>query len=83
MVTVAFDQESLSSYVADIYGYPLEVMSLIQACHAGDATQLADWLVTYFEAGVRSFVIRLASLDDPVGMVERFAAEVVPGISGR
>jgi alkanesulfonate monooxygenase SsuD/methylene tetrahydromethanopterin reductase-like flavin-dependent oxidoreductase (luciferase family) len=60
MVTVGFDQESLSRYVAEIYGYPLEVVSIIQACRAGSATELADWLAAYFEAGVRSFVIRLA-----------------------
>ena len=82
MATVAIgdpvsSQEMLERYVPTFYGYPLEIVSLLQACRAGPAATIVDWLREYWEAGARAFVIRLGSLDAPLRQLELLAGEVL------
>lgn len=68
----------LEAYVAEFYGFPLEVVSQIQACHAGSSTKILDILHAYLDAGARSFVLRLASLDAPDHLLDALANTVLP-----
>src|SRR5437588_3152085 len=85
MATVAIgdpvsSQEMLERYVPTFYGYPLEIVSLLQACRAGPAATIVDWLREYWEAGARAFVIRLGSLDAPLRQLELLAGGVLAAL---
>lgn len=70
--------QALEAYVAEFYGYPLEVVSQIQACHAGPGTKILDVLGGYLDAGARAFVLRVASLDAPEHQLDALADTVRP-----
>lgn len=68
----------LARYFEAFYGYPLELVAAIQACIAGTAGEVLDHLRRYWEAGARTFVVRLASLGDTEGQMEAVATRVLP-----
>ena len=84
MVTVAIAddpavaQQDLAMYVPEFYNYPLELVSLLQAMRAGTADDIVDALREYWDAGARTFLIRLASLTDPLAALDVFTSDVVP-----
>lgn len=69
---------ALETYVAAFYGYPLEIVSLIQATHAGPGTKVLEFLRSYWDAGARAFVLRVASLDEPERQLDSLAEAVLP-----
>lgn len=73
--------QALDAYVTEFYGYPLEIVSQIQACHAGPSTQILDILRGYFDAGARLFVLRLASLDAPEKLLDSLAETILPTLN--
>jgi len=73
-------QIAMESYIETFYGYPLEMVSLLQACVSGQASQVVDTLRAYWDAGARVFLLRLASLDDPLGALELAASSVLPEV---
>ncbi len=81
MITIAPDEASLAQYAMGFYGYPLELLSVVQACRHGDAAALAEVIGEYREAGAREFIVRLASIDRPLEALEWFGADVLPLIS--
>lgn len=86
MVTInvgdrASSELALERYVAEFYGYPLEVVSLIQACRAGNADAVLAYLREFWDAGARAFVLRLASLDAPQQQLYALADTVLPVLS--
>jgi alkanesulfonate monooxygenase SsuD/methylene tetrahydromethanopterin reductase-like flavin-dependent oxidoreductase (luciferase family) len=83
MVTVALGkdrsrtQDELDAYVSEFYGYPLELVSALQACSAGTPDEIVDWLHRYWDAGARSFLVRIASLDRSLEQLEVLATDVL------
>jgi alkanesulfonate monooxygenase SsuD/methylene tetrahydromethanopterin reductase-like flavin-dependent oxidoreductase (luciferase family) len=73
-------RRDLEAYVREFYGYPLEAVSLIQACRAGTASQILANLRAYWDAGARAFVLRLASLAEPERQLDAFAQDLLPQI---
>lgn len=73
-------QRDLDAYTREFYGYPLEAVSLIQACRAGTTTQLLADLREYWDAGARSFILRVASLVDPERQLDTLAQDLLPEI---
>jgi probable F420-dependent oxidoreductase len=69
---------ALDTYVNEFYGYPLEAVSLIQAIHAGPSTKVLEFLRSYWDAGARAFVLRVASLDAPEHQLDALADTVLP-----
>jgi alkanesulfonate monooxygenase SsuD/methylene tetrahydromethanopterin reductase-like flavin-dependent oxidoreductase (luciferase family) len=53
-------QTRLDAYLAQYYGRPAAEMRARQACYAGPAQGLADWLRAYAEAGAKALVLRFA-----------------------
>jgi alkanesulfonate monooxygenase SsuD/methylene tetrahydromethanopterin reductase-like flavin-dependent oxidoreductase (luciferase family) len=90
MATIAVDSTGqpsanvLEAYIQTFYGYPLEVVSLIQATFAGSADACASWLRDYWDAGARGFILRLAVPLDTIGgslqHLDLVAREVLPHI---
>jgi alkanesulfonate monooxygenase SsuD/methylene tetrahydromethanopterin reductase-like flavin-dependent oxidoreductase (luciferase family) len=84
MMTIAIGNESaqaqqeLAMYVPEFYNYPLEIVSLLQAMRSGTADEIVDSIREYWDAGARVFLIRLASLADPLGALDVFTRNVVP-----
>jgi alkanesulfonate monooxygenase SsuD/methylene tetrahydromethanopterin reductase-like flavin-dependent oxidoreductase (luciferase family) len=79
-------RSSLDSYMLAYYGVPAEVMREMQACHAGTAESMMEWLKGYVEAGARHLIVRLAhpSLDDYEGRLREIAAatrEIITSLS--
>lgn len=58
--SAAQSQADLDAYMHGYYGLPVEVMSRVQACHAGTEDTAADWICEYASAGARHIVVRLA-----------------------
>jgi alkanesulfonate monooxygenase SsuD/methylene tetrahydromethanopterin reductase-like flavin-dependent oxidoreductase (luciferase family) len=71
---------ALEQYMSDFYGYPLELVSAIQACRAGSATEILDYLREFWEAGARTFVLRIASLDAHEHQLDELASAVLPAV---
>lgn len=71
-------QAELERYVAEFYGYPLELVGSLQASFAGTVEGLVDHLRTYWDAGARVVVLRMASLDDTARQLDAVATDVVP-----
>jgi probable F420-dependent oxidoreductase len=85
MVTVAIGDgasphDELARYVKAFYGYPIEVVSSIQACRAGEPAEIVGHLHRYWEAGARGFVLRLASLDGTAQQIEQVAEHILPAV---
>jgi probable F420-dependent oxidoreductase len=70
----------LADYVSEFYGYPLELVSQIQACNAGSPAEVLDFLRSYVDAGARTVVLRVASLDAPERQLDALADTVLPAI---
>jgi hypothetical protein len=72
MATVAANDDpdqaraELDRYVRAFYGFPLEAVSALQACHAGRLADCVDWLRSYIDAGARHILLRVGSLDSDV-----------------
>jgi probable F420-dependent oxidoreductase len=71
--------ERMRRSVERSYDAPLSVVSGIQALFAGDAEEVAAWLATYVEAGVRHVVLRVAD-DDPAAALDVLGREVLPAV---
>lgn len=69
---------ALEAYVAEFYGYPLELVSLIQACRAGTSAEIVDYLRGFWDAGARTLVLRLASVESPDEQLRALADTVLP-----
>jgi alkanesulfonate monooxygenase SsuD/methylene tetrahydromethanopterin reductase-like flavin-dependent oxidoreductase (luciferase family) len=67
---------SLDSYMLAYYGLAADVMSEVQACHAGTAESMTEWVMGYVDAGARHLIVRLAhpSLDNYEGRLEAIGA---------
>jgi alkanesulfonate monooxygenase SsuD/methylene tetrahydromethanopterin reductase-like flavin-dependent oxidoreductase (luciferase family) len=88
MATIAVDSTKepssfvLERYIEAFYGYPLEIVSLIQATFAGTASGCATWLREYWDAGARVFILRLAApldtADGSLAQLELAARELLP-----
>jgi alkanesulfonate monooxygenase SsuD/methylene tetrahydromethanopterin reductase-like flavin-dependent oxidoreductase (luciferase family) len=86
MVTISIGapdraQDELARYVQEFYGYPLELVGAIQACAAGTADQLLTQLRRYWDAGARTFVLRVASLDHTEQQVEALGEQLLPALA--
>ncbi|MGW4770037.1 LLM class flavin-dependent oxidoreductase, partial [Nocardia sp. NPDC004278] len=72
MATVAVNDDpdqahaELDHYVRAFYGFPLEAVSALQACHAGRLSECVDWLRSYVNAGTRHILLRIGSLDPDI-----------------
>jgi alkanesulfonate monooxygenase SsuD/methylene tetrahydromethanopterin reductase-like flavin-dependent oxidoreductase (luciferase family) len=53
----------LDAYIRAYYGVPAEVMTRMQACHAGTLESAAEWFAEYRAAGADHLVLRLARPD--------------------
>jgi len=53
----------LDAYMRAYYGVPAEVMTRMQACHAGTLESAAEWFAEYRAAGADHLVLRLARPD--------------------
>jgi alkanesulfonate monooxygenase SsuD/methylene tetrahydromethanopterin reductase-like flavin-dependent oxidoreductase (luciferase family) len=80
MVTMASADEQLDRYAETFYGYPRQIVGLLQAMHAGSPAALVDALRGYWDAGARAFLLRLASLDAPAKLLELVAQDVLPSL---
>jgi hypothetical protein len=49
------------AYMNAYYGLPAEVMSQVQACHAGTFDSVANWVASYRDAGASHVILRLAT----------------------
>ena len=84
MITLAVDEditrarEQLDRYIETFYGYPRDIVGLLQAMHAGTAADAVARLRSYWDAGARAFVLRLAALDAPSELLRRVARDVLP-----
>ena len=63
--------EQLDAYMRAYYGVPAEVMSRMQACHAGTVESASEWFAAYRAAGAEHLVLRVArpSLTDYAALV--------------
>jgi hypothetical protein len=77
----ASSERALERYVGEYYGYPLDVVSSIQACRAGSGDQILSYLLGFWEAGARAFVLRMASPDGPEHQLDAVADAVLPVLS--
>ncbi len=71
----------LDSYVQAYYGYPLELVSAVQAYGYGTPQACADWLAGYLRAGARHVVIRIGSLEpvpELLGLLKATADALLP-----
>lgn len=68
----AFDE-----YISKYYPELSKAMDLSNWGPVGTPKQIAEWIRTFAEAGVRHFICRFGAIDQ-LGQVERFAAEVLP-----
>jgi len=65
-LTIAVDEdaaratERLDAYLARYYGQPAAVLRARQACYAGGAAGLGEWLAGYAKAGASHLVLRFA-----------------------
>ena len=73
-------RRELEAYVQEFYGYPLDGVSLVQACRTGTVGQVLADLRAYWDAGARSFVLRLASLDEPARQLDTVVEHLIPEI---
>jgi probable F420-dependent oxidoreductase len=71
---------ALEAYVAEFYGYPLELVSQIQACKSGNSAKVLEFLRGYWDAGARTFVLRVASLDAPERQLDTLADTILPAL---
>ena len=53
----------LDAYMRAYYGVPAEVMTRMQACHAGTLESASEWFAEYRAAGADHLVLRLARPD--------------------
>jgi alkanesulfonate monooxygenase SsuD/methylene tetrahydromethanopterin reductase-like flavin-dependent oxidoreductase (luciferase family) len=85
-LTMAIDDDApraqarLDAYLALYYGRPAAEMRARQACYAGPAQGLADWLGAYAAAGAKHLVLRFAGeherqLETVARLRAQFAAE--------
>jgi alkanesulfonate monooxygenase SsuD/methylene tetrahydromethanopterin reductase-like flavin-dependent oxidoreductase (luciferase family) len=77
----ASSQLALEQYVTEFYGYPLALVSSIQACRAGEGDDIVAYLRAFWDAGARVFVLRAASLDAPERQLDALADTVLPAVS--
>jgi alkanesulfonate monooxygenase SsuD/methylene tetrahydromethanopterin reductase-like flavin-dependent oxidoreductase (luciferase family) len=77
----ASSQLALEQYVREFYGYPLALVSSIQACRAGEGDDVVAYLRAFWEAGARVFVLRAASLDAPERQLDALADTVLPAVA--
>ncbi len=71
----------LDSYVQAYYGYPLELVSAVQAYGYGSPAACADWLAGYLSGGARHVVIRIGSLEpvpELLGLLKATADALLP-----
>jgi len=65
-LTLAVDEDAqraqarLDAYLAQYYGRPAAEVRARQACYAGPAQGMVDWLTAYAEAGAKHLVLRFA-----------------------
>lgn len=74
-------QQDLASYVQEFYGYPVEAVSLIQACRAGPTSKILAELRTYWDAGAQAFILRVASLGESERQLDAIAEGLLPEIA--
>jgi probable F420-dependent oxidoreductase len=70
--------QELGAYLTEFYRYPPAVVSQLQACHAGNSSATLDFLRGYWDAGARTFVLRVASADAPERQLDTLADAVLP-----
>jgi alkanesulfonate monooxygenase SsuD/methylene tetrahydromethanopterin reductase-like flavin-dependent oxidoreductase (luciferase family) len=86
MLTVSIDNDpavaraNLDRYVQTFYGYPRQIVGVLQGMAAGSAEDVTSAVTPYVEAGARAFVLRLASVDRPEVQLERAAETLLPAL---
>jgi hypothetical protein len=84
-LTIAVDEDAsranarLDNYLERYYGHPAAVLRTRQACYAGGAEGLVDWLGGYARAGASHLVLRFAGdherhLETVAGLRSAFGA---------
>jgi alkanesulfonate monooxygenase SsuD/methylene tetrahydromethanopterin reductase-like flavin-dependent oxidoreductase (luciferase family) len=59
-------------YIEAYYGMPYELISSVQACHAGTVESAVDWIQSYVAEGARHIVLR-SGVSSGGGHIERLA----------
>jgi len=80
--TVEAARRSQREYIDAYYPGFSDAVELADWGPAGTADEVAEWLRTFADAGVTTFICRFASLDQP-GQLERMAADVLPVVRPR
>ena len=70
-------KRGLDEYISQYYPELSKAMDLSEWGPVGTPDTIAQWIQTFAEAGVDTFICRFGSLDQ-VGQVRRFAREVLP-----
>ncbi len=73
----------LDDYSQRYYGLPLDRMAHVQPYFGGTAQGCVDWLADYPRAGVRHFVLRMGTFDDPLAQLRATAEQVLPALRER
>lgn len=86
MITVnigerASSELALEEYVGEFYGYPLELVSMIQACRAGTVDDVLAYMRAFWDAGARAFVLRVGSLAGLEEQLDLLADSVLPVVA--
>jgi alkanesulfonate monooxygenase SsuD/methylene tetrahydromethanopterin reductase-like flavin-dependent oxidoreductase (luciferase family) len=68
---------AFGDYISKYYPELSQAMDLSNWGPVGTPDDIAAWLRTFAEAGVRHFICRFGAIDQ-FGQVERFAKEVLP-----
>jgi alkanesulfonate monooxygenase SsuD/methylene tetrahydromethanopterin reductase-like flavin-dependent oxidoreductase (luciferase family) len=64
-------------YISKYYPELSRAMDLSNWGPVGTPDQIADWIRTFADAGVRHFICRFGAIDQ-FAQVQRFASEVLP-----
>lgn len=75
-------EQKLDEYTRGYYRRSLAEMAAIQAFRAGTASEIADWLACYVDAGARHLVLRLGTLSAE-DQWPQLAEELLPLLRGR
>ncbi len=67
----------IEQYIAQYYPELSKIIDLSEWGPVGNADDISEWIETFADAGVDTFVCRFGSMDQ-AGQVERFANEVLP-----
>jgi probable F420-dependent oxidoreductase len=74
-------EAELERFLTTYYNAPAAAMLKCQACYAGDATDCAEWMSHFIEAGVRHIIVRFAGASDQMTQLERAAHELLPQLT--